>query len=176
MRLGPSYIVHPSVGIRILDIPDVVEAAQHGMMLRIVRSKRTGTTVRIGGFCCERHEALRRILRGLLAPVSSLFDYRRMIVLKPKMKQLKMCRTTVSIVLPQRKDNRHSSGHTEGVDGTNDTNGTIDRVDHASVTDRIISANGINDHAVDHTAEKLTTQLRASIETINHRGPDEHGT
>ena len=77
-----------------------------------------------------------------------------------------MCGITASIVLPQPKGDRHTNGRTNGVDGT----------DHTNDTHVINGTNGIRGHADDNTAETLTTQLRASIDTINHRGPDESGT
>ncbi|KAI4153206.1 MAG: hypothetical protein L6R39_001637 [Caloplaca ligustica] len=88
-----------------------------------------------------------------------------------------MCGITASIVLPQRKGDKHPIGRTNGVDSTNGTDHIhgIIGTGHTNDTDGINDTNGINGRADDHTTETLTTQLRASINIINHRGPDESG-
>ncbi len=75
-----------------------------------------------------------------------------------------MCGITASIALPGGKlnprnhrqtnglSNGHSNGHTNGY-----TNGKVD------------------DHSTASTTKTLTTQLQASLRTLDHRGPDESG-
>lgn len=76
-----------------------------------------------------------------------------------------MCGITASIALPRRKVDEQTIAHTNGINGANGING----INGTNGT------NGINGHADGHTTETLTTQLQASIDTINHRGPDGSG-
>ncbi|KAL8877829.1 MAG: hypothetical protein Q9192_008589 [Flavoplaca navasiana] len=96
-----------------------------------------------------------------------------------------MCGITASIVLPRLEGVNGSYGKRE----SKSVNGTVDINGHGhgnGNTEHNHGSKGINNHldtnsSIDtngihtHTIETLTTQLRASIATINHRGPDESG-
>ena len=100
-----------------------------------------------------------------------------------------MCGITASIVLPRLRGVNGSYGKEESksVNGTASTNGHGDSNGNTEQNNgsngiknhldenSSINTNGIHTHTPTHTIETLTTQLRASIATINHRGPDESG-
>lgn len=112
-----------------------------------------------------------------------------------------MCGITASIVLPRVRGEGSVNGSygRYGKDGSNSVNGTADTNGNGNGngngnldTDHKSDLNGINNNNLDknssidtngvhtngihtRTIETLTTQLRASIATINHRGPDESG-
>ncbi|KAF2839927.1 glutamine-hydrolyzing asparagine synthase [Patellaria atrata CBS 101060] len=105
-----------------------------------------------------------------------------------------MCGITASVALPKPRTNGHTNGHTNGYTNgqTNGyTNGYLNHTNEETnghtngYANGHIQAhtngytngitNGYNNGNIDDTNSTLRSQLQASIDILNHRGPDESG-